>query len=543
MMLLAGPSFSQAQMAVETVKLLASDGAVNDYFGWAVAVDGSTAVVSAPLHDHQGDDSGSAYVYVRDRNAWIEQAELLPSDGQQGDHAGQNRIALDGDTILIGAHRHPVNGETGVGAVFVFERNGSQWTETAKLTANDGRPGDQFGVAVELDGNTAIIGANGDRNPNATRGSVYVFVREDGEWSQQARLFSAQATEGYTGFGERLSIDGDRVAVGAWSTGFQGPESGSAYVFEREGTTWSHQATILPEDGRAWDQFSIVAIQGDTLMVGACRCHDIIEGGSVYVFTRTGSDWIQQQKFSPLDGTYQDGFGASVALAGNTAVIGAPGEGTGPVGAAYLYVRDGETWIEQQKLSPRIGRAHDKFGARVATDGKTILIGAREESGQDTGAAFVFDLEGGFRINPGLNDAWYWPLTSGQGFFITVWPDIERMFLSWFTFDVERPPEGASAILGDPGHRWITAQGPYYGDTAFLDVYLTEGGVFDAENPPAQTDFDPIGTIEVQFTGCNEGSVSYDIRSLDLADTVPIERIALDNVPLCESFQNPVETE
>jgi hypothetical protein len=505
--------------------------------GWAVAVDGDTAVVSAPLHDHQGNDSGSAYVYVRDGDAWVEKAELLPSDGQQGDHAGQNRIALDGDTILIGAHRHGVGDQLGMGAVYVFERNGSEWIETAKLTARDGEPGDQFGVAVELDGNTAIIGANGDRNPNATRGSVYVFVREDGEWSQQARLFSAQAVEGYTGFGERLSIDGDRVAVGAFRTGFQGFDSGSAYIFEREGSTWSHQATILPDDGKNRDQFSIVAIQGNTLMVGACRCHAPLEGGSVYVFTRIGSEWIQQQEFYPLDGEALDGFGASVAFVGSTAVIGAPGHDTNPAGAAYLFAREGDTWVEQQKLLPRNSKPHDKFGARVATDGKTILIGSRGELGyQDTGSATLFDLEADFQVNARLNDAWYNRDTPGQGFLISVFPHQGEMFVAWFTFDTERPPEDVEGILGEPGHRWLTAQGPYQGDTANLILYVTEGGVFDAAEPAATTDPEGDGTMTIEFADCNSALVSYEITSLGLSGQIPIERIALDNVAECDAL-------
>jgi len=534
-MLLAGPTSGQAQTAVETAELLAGDGALQDHMGWAVAVDGETAVVSAPLHDHQGDDSGSAYVYVRDGDAWVERAELLPSDGQQGDHAGQNRIALDGDTILIGAHRHTVNNELGRGAVYVFERNGSEWIETAKLVALDGEPGDQFGVAVELDGNTAIVGANGDRNPNATQGSVYVFVREDGEWSQQARLFSAQSVEGYTGFGERLSIDGNRVAVGAFRTGFQGFDSGSAYIFEREGTTWSQQATILPDDGKAADQFSIVAIQGDTLMVGACRCHAPVEGGSVYVFSRIGSEWVQQQEFFPLDGEALDGFGASVSFVGTTAVIGAPGHGPDPAGAAYLFAREGDTWVEKQKLLPLNSKPYDKFGARVASDGKTILIGSRGElSYPDTGSATLFDLDAGFQINAGLNDAWYNPATSGQGFLLSVFPDEQQMFVAWFTYDSERPSEGVEATLGEPGQRWLTAQGVYSGNKANLTIHLTQGGVFDSPEPAASTDMNGYGTMTIEFSDCTEGLVNYEITSLGISGEIPIQRIVTDNVSLCE---------
>lgn len=146
-----------------------------------------------------------------------------------------------------------------------------------------------------------------------------------------------------------------------------------------------------------------------------------------------------------------------------------------------------------------------------------------------------------FRINAGLSDAWYFPETGGQGFFIIVWEDIQRVFLSWFTYDSERPPEDVSAILGEPGHRWLTAQGPYEGDTASLNVSLTSGGVFDAAQPPAATDPNPVGTITISWAGCNEGLLSYDLPGLGLAGDIPIERIVLDNVPACEAAQQPAQ--
>jgi endonuclease I len=147
----------------------------------------------------------------------------------------------------------------------------------------------------------------------------------------------------------------------------------------------------------------------------------------------------------------------------------------------------------------------------------------------------VFEGQCSVGINAGMTDAWYHPVTNGQGFLIVVFPQLKQLFLAWFTYDVERPPDGTSAVLGEPGHRWLTAQGPYTGDTAMLKVYVSSGGVFDsaapAVGPPVQD-----GTMEVRFSGCNAGVVSYDIPSVDSAGEVPIERIVLDNVGLCESL-------
>jgi hypothetical protein len=144
-----------------------------------------------------------------------------------------------------------------------------------------------------------------------------------------------------------------------------------------------------------------------------------------------------------------------------------------------------------------------------------------------------------FDINAGLNDAWYNPMTIGQGFLITVFPDREQMFVAWFTFDTERPAEDVSAQLGEPGHRWLTAQGPYEGNTANLTIYLTEGGVFDSPVPPVTIDPAGYGTMTIEFTDCTEGLVHYEITSLGISGDIPIQRIALDNVALCEAFTNP----
>jgi hypothetical protein len=141
-----------------------------------------------------------------------------------------------------------------------------------------------------------------------------------------------------------------------------------------------------------------------------------------------------------------------------------------------------------------------------------------------------------FNINPGLNDAWYNPATDGQGLLITVFPDIRQMFVAWFTYDVERPPEDVTAILGDPGHRWLTAQGPYSGETATLTIYMTEGGVFDHAEPAASNDGIGDGTMTIEFADCSEGLVSYEIASLGISGEIPIQRIAPDNISLCETL-------
>ncbi len=143
-----------------------------------------------------------------------------------------------------------------------------------------------------------------------------------------------------------------------------------------------------------------------------------------------------------------------------------------------------------------------------------------------------------FQINAGLNDSWKNPLTRRQGFFISVFPDLQQMFLAWFTYDVVQPDEDVTAILGSPTHRWLTAFGDYSDDTAVLDIELTQGGIFDSADPfPSQVA--GYGTITVKFPDCSNGELEYEIPSLELTGSMSIVRITQDNVALCEALADP----
>ena len=142
-----------------------------------------------------------------------------------------------------------------------------------------------------------------------------------------------------------------------------------------------------------------------------------------------------------------------------------------------------------------------------------------------------------FVMNTGLNDAWFNPATSGQGFFITVFPDLNFVILAWFTYDTELPPLDATANLGDPGHRWMTAGGIIVNDTAVMNIEFTSGGIFDAASTIERTDPPGSdGTLTLKFDNCNAGTIEYDISSINAQGTVPIRRVAIDNVALCEAL-------
>ena len=142
-----------------------------------------------------------------------------------------------------------------------------------------------------------------------------------------------------------------------------------------------------------------------------------------------------------------------------------------------------------------------------------------------------------FVMNAGLNDAWFNPITEGQGFFITVFPDLNFVSLAWFTYDTDLPAEDETANLGWPGHRWLTAIGPIEGDTAVLNIDIATGGLFDTPTEVEHTDPPGSdGTITLTFSGCDSGLVEYDIPSIDRQGSVPIERVAGDNISLCEAL-------
>lgn len=149
---------------------------------------------------------------------------------------------------------------------------------------------------------------------------------------------------------------------------------------------------------------------------------------------------------------------------------------------------------------------------------------------------FVLAPPAPFRITHAMAGAWWEPATDGQGFFMDVFDNLNSMFLAWFTYDLERPDPGVEALIGDPGHRWLTAQGPFSGDTAEMDIYWTSGMIFDSPNPPKELPVPQDGTMTVEFFDCSTGLVTYDLGTANVQGQVPIQRIANDAVELCQSL-------
>jgi hypothetical protein len=303
----------------EQAKLTARDGKAKDWFGVSVGLSGDTALVGAPLAGH----TGAAYVIVRRGSRWIQQARLIAGNGAPGDWFGRT-VALSGNTALVSAWYK--NNDTG--AAYVFVRHGSRWTQQAELTADDGMTEDYFGSAVALSGSTALVGAAG-KNDNT--GAAYVFVRNESAWSRQARLTLGEGKPGDT-FGASISLSGRTALVGA---GFANRHAGAAYVFVQDGSRWTPQGTLTADDGAPGDWFGhTVALNGNTALVGAWyENHDT---GAAYVFVRYGSRWTQQAKLTAADAAAGNYLGGAVALSGSTALVGA-GFKNNAAGAVYVF--------------------------------------------------------------------------------------------------------------------------------------------------------------------------------------------------------------
>lgn len=392
---LVAASGAPAAAATQQAKITAIDSSPFDQFGIPV-LDGDTALVGVQLDDDRGSDSGSVYVYGRDGAGWTLDAKLRASDGDSSDRFG-NSVALDGDTAVVGAFLEDDKGFD-AGAAYVFVRSGGVWTQQAKLRASDGASSDWFGFSVAVSGDTVVVGSRLDDPKGTDSGSAYVFTRTGTQWTEQAKIVPADGA-GSDHFGYRVEVQGDTALVTALQDDDKGPDSGSAYIFERSAGVWTQQAKLVASPGAAFDNFGISsAFEGDRVLIGAYLDDDFgTDSGAAFMFSRTAGIWTQEARLHASGAAQGDQFGVSVSLSGDRAVIGARFDDTAGInsngGSARLFVRDASgEWAEDSVLVPADVAPNDLFGHPVSVDGPYAFAAALgdDDGGTDSGSVYVF---------------------------------------------------------------------------------------------------------------------------------------------------------
>ena len=391
------------------LKLTAADPADYDSFGLSLALDGDYALVGAPGYNGSGDNRGAAYLFLRNQggaDAWGLVKKLVPDDPADKDMFGIS-VAVSGDTVIIGASGADGGGiDEGAAYIFSRDRGGAgNWGQVKRIAASDADDGDGFGFAVAIDGATAVVGADGADGGGVNRGAAYVFYRDQGgagNWGQVARLVSRDPADGNQ-FGFAVNVAGDLAVVGSPGENGAGVKRGVAYIFSRDmngADAWGLVKAFSPGDAsdRAW-LGTAVATDGVRAVVGsAWDDGGGTDRGSAHVLGPDGlGTWREIKKLVASDGRDNDLFGYAVAIEGDFVVAGAGWARGGGAerGQAYLFVRNeggADNWGEAQRLRADGGRNEDWFGAAVALDGSHLLVGATGDdgAGRDRGAAFLF---------------------------------------------------------------------------------------------------------------------------------------------------------
>ncbi|MCD4795329.1 MAG: carboxypeptidase-like regulatory domain-containing protein [Bacteroidales bacterium] len=344
-------------------QLLASDASAQSQFGNSVSISGDYVAVGAYTSSDNGLYSGSAYIFKRDGTNWNQEAKLLPSDGAADDWFA-NSVSVFGDYVVIGTPFDDDNGDNS-GSAYIFKREDTNWNQEAKLLASDGVTNDEFGFTVAVSGDYVVVGAPLD---GGTIGSAYIFKREGTSWSQQAKIEAADAVADIY-FGNSVSVSGDYVIIGAYQGNGNVDNSGTAYIFKREDTNWLQQEKLIASDGASGDYFGFsVSVSGNYAVMGAKNDEDSgFHAGTAYIFKKEDADWNEIMKLLPDEVASSDAFGCAVAVFGNNLIVGSRGDDDYGMnsGAAYMYEKD----------SPSVSGTVTDADTSEPTEGAVITIG------------------------------------------------------------------------------------------------------------------------------------------------------------------------
>ena len=390
-LLLGAVAPAQAQSAwlgLQEQKLFASDATAYADFGIAVALLDDVLLVGNPDNSNLGSNVESAYVYRLQDGTWNEEAILSPSLGTSNFGGFGESVALEDGLAVVGAPSFPTD------RVYVYEFDGGAWTESAILAPVDPTDSETFGASVAVQGERIVVGATNGSIGAVTPGVVYVFDRVGGTWSQTARLQSSDAEQS-DAFGNSVALDQDTLVVGAFQDDDNGEDTGSAYVFTYDGYTWSEEAKLVPGTAVQNDTVGLdVAIEGDIAVVGAPKLREI-GPGSVTVYERSGGTWTETQTLVFPASTVNDIFGYGVEISDETIVVNSTGKNAGGgQGVVLVFERTGATWTQVQEIVPLDATWSGSFGEAIAWDGVRVAMGNRGDSdaGLTAGAAHIFQV-------------------------------------------------------------------------------------------------------------------------------------------------------
>lgn len=387
--LLAVTGTAFAQIGAEDQRILPNVIAADDLFGFEVDVSGDRMIVGAPTTDRLNLNDGAAYIYDRQSNGdWTFTAELFFTSPDQDDFFGYD-VAIDGDRAAVSALLDDdVNVDAG--AVYIFEhQGGGVWNEIAKVTASDGMVGDQFGRAISLDGDRLAVGAWGVNN---ARGAVYVSNLIVGVWTENAKL-SPQGVAPGDQVGIAIDLDGDRVIAGSNLDDHTATmDAGAAYIWEYNAgqDSWRQRAKLVANPPGQNDNFGIaVAIDGDRAAVGnpGQDSNGFVQNGSVHVFERTMSaTWPQVDEFSAANDATSNQYGYGVSLEGDRMLVGGNAANNLQGAGYYLERQTSGTWLEVIELEASDGLDNDFMGEVVAMSGDNLVTTAygKDEVGTGT---------------------------------------------------------------------------------------------------------------------------------------------------------------
>lgn len=371
-------------------------------FGASVGLSGDTVVVGAPNERSFTTGEGAVFVFRRVGTTWTEEAKLGPTGRWSWENFGSS-VAVHGDRVLVGVADDYTVGAS-AGAAYMFSRSGTTWSLDLKVIPSSLAAGDLFGTSVALSANRAVVGAPGEDNPKGNdAGAAWVFEQTGTAWSAQ-KLTAAGSGNG-SGVGSAVAIDGDTLVIGAadWDGG-AGASAGAAIAFEHSGATWTETATLLASDAAAGDEFGRSAsLSGDGALIGAPLRDEPagVDAGAAYLFTRTGTSWTEAEKLTASDGATQDGYGSSVGLSGTRPVVGAPytDQTFAPdSGSAYFYETSGGPALEQTIHRSDVVGLRERFGSSVSIEGDRAIVGdpfCDDGPAVHAGAGFVFLRQGG----------------------------------------------------------------------------------------------------------------------------------------------------